>query len=265
MSRRENNVLSNKAFVRALYNHYDGAKKCHICGREIEQPEWHHILAKKLGGPDNMNNIIPLCHACHTAITHMKPVTKYRTHESAKLSGRKAMYPDNYEAILEDYTRCRISKSEAMERLGMKKGKLNDLKFFREFRKKNGIVRQRNNVDVYMSKHDRIAVGYKIGEIEYVDGRKEELFWGVEKPLTGESSIPTVSLEELRKKRPEEKKPPVHVHQLAKEAREEIHRQYISELSAAEKIAVTRTNRRMSESYGIDESWWQQYKQKNKV
>lgn len=238
--------------------------KCRYCG-STENIEWHHATPLFLGGEDTLENMLPVCYFCHKIQTRIFMAVANETGSREKKGGRHAIYPDNYEAILEDYTRCRISKSEALERLGVKKGKLNDLKFFREFRKKNGIVRQRNNADIYMSKHDRIAVGYKIGEIEYVDGRKEELFWGVEKPLTGESSIPTVSLEEQRKKRPEENKPPVHVHQLAKKAREEIHRQYISELSAAEKIAVTRTNRRMSESYGIDESWWQQYKQKNKV
>lgn len=237
--------------------------KCVNCGA-TEDIEWHHIVPLEIGGYDTLENMAPLCHSCHKAVTHHELLlaTFGRIHD--KKGGRPSVLPDNYEAILEDYTRCRISKSEAAKRLGKPSVRFNGEMFLVKYMTDNGIAKYKNNLDIYMSKHDYISVGHKAGMIEYVDGRTEELFWGVEKPLTGESSIPTKTHKEWRE---EQKKPHLTtpVHQLAKEAREEIHRQYISELSAAEKIAVARTNRRMSESYGIDESWWQQYKQKNKV
>lgn len=237
--------------------------KCRYCG-STENIEWHHATPLFLGGEDTLENMLPVCYFCHKIQTRIFMAVANETGSREKKGGRHAIYPDNYEAILEDYTRCRISKSEAAKRLGKPSIRFNNEKFLAKYMTDNGIVKYRNNLDIYMSKHDYISVGHKVGMIEYVDGRTEELFWGVEKPITGESSIPTKTHKEWRE---EQKKPHLTtpVQQLAKEAREEIHRQYISELSAAEKIAVARTNRRMSESYGIDESWWQQYKQKNKV
>lgn len=226
MSRRESNALNSRKFLKMLYDRYDGAKVCYGCGCDLEQPEWHHIVPVQVGGTDIPTNIVPLCHACHAAITHMQPVTKYRKKDSAKITGRKAIYPENYKDILEDYTRCRISKSEAAERLGKKSVRFNNERFLEEYIESAGIAYYRNNIDVYMSKHDYILVGHNVGHIEYTDGRTEELYWKAEEPISGESSIPTKTEEEKRK----------HIHQKAKEAREENHRRFIAELSAAEKI-----------------------------
>lgn len=222
MSKRDHNVLSNRAFLKALYKYYDGAKNCWLCGKEIEQPEWHHIMAVKVGGMDTMHNIIPLCHECHTAITHMKPVTSYRSHEAAKLTGRKAIFPENYEAVLEDYTRCRISKSEAAVRLKKPSVRFNDEKFLKEYKKEKGILRYRNNLDIYMSKHDFVPDGYHIGFIQYESGIIEDLYWKAEEPISGASSIPTKYRDEERS--------------IAQ--REEEHRKYLDELSIVNSAGI---------------------------
>lgn len=42
--------------------------KCRRCGIETINLEIHHIQPRKLGGIDSLDNLISLCHKCHTAI-----------------------------------------------------------------------------------------------------------------------------------------------------------------------------------------------------
>lgn len=182
MSKRENNMLSNKQFVRALYEHYDGAKQCLGCGEPIDKPEWHHIVPVAVGGQDRITNIVPLCHACHSAITFMKPVQEYmregyEASKEYKTIGRKPEIPENSDAILEDYFRCRIPKSVAAERLG-KSGHFVESRFYIDYKKSRDIVESRNNIDLRMSIHGRIETGENVGYVKYADGRVEKfVFW----------------------------------------------------------------------------------------
>ena len=190
MSRRENNLLSNKSFVRELYEHYDGAKRCLGCGELIEKPEWHHIVPVAVGGKDIITNIVPLCHACHSAITFMKPVQEYmregyEASKECKTMGRKPEIPENSDAILEDYFRCRIPKSIAAERLG-KSGHFIESRFYINYKKTHGIVESKNNIDIRMSIHGRIETGEEVGYVKYTDGRVERFGFGNETPLTGD-------------------------------------------------------------------------------
>ena len=189
---RDRNKLASKAFRQELLDRYDGAKQCVCCGEPIDEPIWHHILPCHLGGGDLVTNIVPVCHACHQAIHQMKPNIYYRFKSWGKVGGRNVDYKPEYDDIFDDYVRCRISRTEASERLN--KGiHFKENKAFQEFLQKNGIVAVKNKLDLLMSKHNGIEIGQKVGYIEYADGEVEELRWRVgEEPRSGETRIPTV-------------------------------------------------------------------------
>lgn len=193
MRDRRNHKLHSKAFKQKLLDKYDGAKNCVCCGEPIDEPIWHHILPCYLGGGDLLTNIVPVCHACHQAIHNMKPNIYYRFKSCGKVGGRNIDYKPEYDDIFDDYIKCRISRTEASERLN--KGiHFKENKAFKQFMEKNGIESFRNNIDVILSKHDSLQVGQIVGYIQYADGRKEELKWNVgDIPRSGRSQVPTGS------------------------------------------------------------------------
>lgn len=176
---RDRNKLASKAFRQELLDRYDGAKNCVCCGEPIDEPIWHHILPCHLGGSDLVTNIVPVCHSCHQAIHNMKPNIYYRFRSMGKTGGRNVDYKPEYDDIFDDYIKCRISRTEASKRLN-KGVHFKDNKAFKQFMEKNGIESFRNNIDVILSKHDRLQEGQVVGYIKYADGRKEELKWVVE-------------------------------------------------------------------------------------
>lgn len=189
---RDRNKLANKTFRQELLDRYDGAKKCVCCGEAIDEPIWHHILPCRLGGGDLVTNIVPVCHACHQAIHNMKPNIYYRFKSMGKVGGRKVDYKPEYDDIFEDYVRCRISRSEASARLN--KGiHFKENKAFKEFMQRNNILRLKNRLDIILSKHENepLKVGTEVGSIEYMDGRIEYLYWGMEEAKSGASEILT--------------------------------------------------------------------------
>lgn len=187
MNHRENNHLTNRAFRRELEERYDGAKECVCCGEPIDEPIWHHILPVAQGGQDIPSNLVPVCECCHKAIHSMKPSWRYKTRSGG---GRPIEKPDRCYDIFEDYVRCRIAKSEAAYRL--KKGiHFMELKIFQNYKKENGIVSYKNNLDIRIAKngHNELSYGVPVGSIQYADGTEEIMLWGVEEPITGESFI----------------------------------------------------------------------------
>lgn len=51
--------------------------KCEVCGGPLngeEKVEIHHIKAKKDGGSNRINNLIPLHKICHSKVTHDKSI-----------------------------------------------------------------------------------------------------------------------------------------------------------------------------------------------
>ena len=192
MRKRKTGALSNRKFVRALYEHYDGAKKCVCCEDPIQTPNWHHILPVALGGKDIITNMVPVCDACHKAIHNMKPAWYYKF-KAGPSGGRPIDRPENCENIFEDYVRCRISKSEAAERLG-KSLHFIECKAFIEYKFNHSIAKYKNNIDIYLKCAGRkdvnaIEDGRVVGSILYEDGTTEELYWGKEEPLTGKSRV----------------------------------------------------------------------------
>lgn len=180
---REHNVLNSDKFLRELYERYDGAKFCCGCGCEIDKPEWHHIVPKKVGGSDLHSNIVPLCSSCHRAISFMKPVSEYRKMGN-KPTGRKQCRPENCDVIFEDYVRSRIPRNVAAERLG-KTVKFTEMRAFRDFKRHRGIAEYKNYISHRLFKPGYIELGEEIGYIIYADGRKETFCFGDEEPLSG--------------------------------------------------------------------------------
>jgi hypothetical protein len=46
---------------------------CAICGRQLA--DWHHIMTRKSGGPDDAWNLIPLCRQHHVEIHSVGRIT----------------------------------------------------------------------------------------------------------------------------------------------------------------------------------------------
>lgn len=45
---------------------------CRVCGSS-QDIELHHLVARSLGGDDVADNLVPLCHDCHTAVEKHAP------------------------------------------------------------------------------------------------------------------------------------------------------------------------------------------------
>lgn len=170
--------------------------RCLNCGDD-ENVEWHHVVPLEIGGNDTPSNTVPLCLSCHKAVTnHQLVLTTVgrRCNRQYKPAGRPIVYPRNYEAILEDYTRCRISKSEAARRLG-KTVRFNGERFYTGYLRDHGILRHKNNLDIWFSKHDKAIDGSVIDYIEYEDGTKEQLYYNKEKPIS--KSLSEIEYDEM--------------------------------------------------------------------
>lgn len=181
MARRKANALASAKFKRELTEYYHGAKRCVCCADYIDEPIWHHILPVALGGEDIVTNMVPICHACHMAIHNMKPAFYYRFKASPG-GGRPKDHMPWYDNIYDDYVMCRIPKTVASERLG-KGVHFQENAAFREFLKKNRILKFRNNIDLIASKNNGyVEPGRIVGHVEYMDGTRKELRYGEEKP-----------------------------------------------------------------------------------
>ena len=174
---------SDKAILISMHG-----SKCVNCGFE-DRIEWHHVVPLEIGGNDTFENMIPLCHECHKAVTHHELVLKTRGRCHDHHGGRPVDLPKGCEDIYTDFVRCRISKTEAAERLG-KGGKFIENVAFKDYLKRNNIKKYRNNIDIYLSKHTCLIAGKSIGYIEYMDGKVETMYVGAEEPVSGKSNVP---------------------------------------------------------------------------
>ena len=55
--------------------------RCTECG-EARDLQVHHILPRRLGGPDEPSNLVTLCSACHDRL--------HQTHQTSLANGRSA-------------------------------------------------------------------------------------------------------------------------------------------------------------------------------
>lgn len=191
MSRKRKAIKGNfKKQILALH----GGSSCVNCN-STEGIEWHHIVPVCYGGNDVPRNIVPLCKACHDAVTHCELLMLTSIKSYNHNGGRKREIPENYRDILDDYLHCRISKSEAAKLLGWE-GKSNfaDSPWFKEYKKEQGIANYRNNIDIRKAQERRIKANHQIswhssddpldgryvGYVKYKDGKIENFLWDSE-------------------------------------------------------------------------------------
>ena len=153
---------------------------CVNCGSGIEV-ELHHIVPLSELGTNNIRNIVPLCHKCHSCI-HF-PKAKWET-KRAKNYGRPRKIPGGYEQTLDDYLHCRISMSDVRERFGWTKDtqRLKDRAWFKEYLLANDVTKYRNNIDIIMAnKNKGLSLGRALGYLVQ-HGERQVFYYQPENP-----------------------------------------------------------------------------------
>ena len=164
--------------------------KCINCG-DRKNIEWHHVVPLSVGGYDIPSNIVPLCHCCHKAVSFYMPMVLSHGLERKSKGGRPKKWPENYKDIIEDFVRCRISKSECTFRLNRNSSSYTYKDEFKNCLKEKSIASYRNNIDTKLAHWDSIKPGEVVGEVTYLDGSVEKMLWKKETPLSGASDVPT--------------------------------------------------------------------------
>lgn len=151
-------------------------KNCCNCGAS-ENIEYHHIVPLFLGGKDVITNIVPLCHQCHKAAHCGRHVSHYAISSNG---GRKTKaIGDKAETVFEAYLNGKVGNRKACEMLGYADGsQIKSVKAFKQFIRDKGISKVRNLIDVVgTNRLNGLADGYCVGEIEYSDGHKENIYY----------------------------------------------------------------------------------------
>lgn len=147
---------------------------CINCGRS-ETIELHHIVPLFLGGENRPSNIVPLCHSCHMAAHHGRHMKEYRNNNYA---GRpvKISY-DEALPILEEYFNGDIGAKEAVNKLGYsEKCHLADMPLVKKYKKENGIIKFRNNIDIHIFK-ECLCENKQVGYVIKKDGTHIALYY----------------------------------------------------------------------------------------
>jgi 5-methylcytosine-specific restriction endonuclease McrA len=63
-NRKSHGTISEELRLQVLHR---DAWRCQICG-SLGQPEVHHLLFRSRGGQNTEQNLVTLCHGCHTAL-----------------------------------------------------------------------------------------------------------------------------------------------------------------------------------------------------
>lgn len=150
--------------------------RCFNC-QTTENIEWHHVVPLEIGGEDSLHNMVPLCYACHKAVTNHELLlaTFGREHKSG---GRSRKIPENYKDILWQYIRCDIGKKECIKLLGLsEQNRLTDNVWFKEFLEGNGIERYKNNIDLRIGQGRKMEPDSIVGWMCRIGGEKECFTW----------------------------------------------------------------------------------------
>ena len=151
-------------------------KICCNCGTS-ENIEYHHIVPLSLGGNDVVTNIVPLCHRCHKVAhcgQHLSHYTK-----SAN-SGRKPKASvEKHSDIFDMYINGAIGVKKAQMLLGYSsRTTLVSRPSFKRYIQSKGIKHVKNIVDIVGTiSRDGLTTGCCVGEIEYLDGHKENIYY----------------------------------------------------------------------------------------
>lgn len=158
--------------------------RCHVCGSD-NMVEYHHIIPLALGGPNTINNFLPLCYKCHKAFhtgRHLNDIIKPKNY-----GGRPRVEKTKAYSVFEKYIGGEIGKKKCQMLLGYSSGtSIVDRAQFKEFMQEQGIKRIRNNVDIVaVNSPDRLIDGCPVGKIFYEDGRTEVMYY----KDTGENDV----------------------------------------------------------------------------
>lgn len=126
---------------------------CCNCGTD-KNIEYHHIVPLALGGRDIESNMVPLCHQCHKAAHCGQHISHYR--KSINGGRKKAQLLLNYSI-----------KTTLISRPP-----------FKRYLQSKGIKQVRNLVDMVATNNETGLInGCCVGEIEYLDGHKENIYY----------------------------------------------------------------------------------------
>lgn len=144
--------FSNQNFRNELNKKY--LKICSNCGSDKEI-EFHHIVPLINGGTNAISNIVPLCEECHFK-AHEKI---YKTKKTKSGRPKKVLNEEQYK-YLKMYFEKQIGKKEAMEKTKVK-GNTTWSKITNQYKKQNGIVNFKNDIDIKNAQTKRLESLFK--------------------------------------------------------------------------------------------------------
>lgn len=149
-------------------------KRCVNCGAN-KNIEYHHVVPLRLGGTNDIGNIVPLCHKCHKAAHHGQHISHYLDSGNA---GRKSISNiENDSRVFDMFINGEIGNRKCLELLGYsKRSAIKNRPEFKRYIKSKGISRVRNIIDVVATcRKGGLIEGDEVGEIEYSDGHVEPI------------------------------------------------------------------------------------------
>lgn len=164
----------DNGFIRIMASRNLG-QVCYNCGSD-KAVELHHVVPLKLGGTNNISNIVVLCHKCHMAAHHGRHIRDYC---NKKISGRPKTASDEVIAkALDDYFACKIGAKEFMKRVGakVKRPHITDKKYYRDYLKQRKVKSLENYIDWIAFCKREIKTGDLIGVIHYENGEEVSIY-----------------------------------------------------------------------------------------
>lgn len=133
-AREEFNTPEYKKYLKAVKG-----CKCLFCGA-TKGIEYHHIVPLSQGGDNRLNNIVPLCTACHIK-AHGKKAISGKTY--SRKGRKRSKIPDNIGEIMEKFFSKEITTQQAIDKSGLSKSVFYTLKS--EYQRDHGIEYFHNN------------------------------------------------------------------------------------------------------------------------
>ena len=149
---------------------------CCNCGTD-KNIEYHHIVPLALGGRDIESNMVPLCHQCHKAAHCGQHISHYR--KSINGGRKPKASAEKHSEIFDMYISGEIGRKEVQLLLNYSsKTTLISRPLFKRYLQSKGIRQVRNLVDMVATNNETGLInGCCVGEIEYLDGRKENIYY----------------------------------------------------------------------------------------
>ena len=139
--------------------------------------EYHHIVPLALGGADIVSNIVPLCHQCHKTAHCGQHINHYRKSVNGGRKPKSSV--EKHSEIFDMYINGEIGRKKAQLLLNYSsKTTLISRPPFKRYLQSKGIKHVKNFVDVVATNNERgLTDGCLAGEIEYLDGHKENIYY----------------------------------------------------------------------------------------